>query len=230
MSRVGHLVRARFEPRSGTPWLLYRLRRRRFAARLARRAWLARATVDLDIADDVRLARNIRVDITPGTHSVVRLGPGCRLGPGVYLELKGGTIDFGHDVDVRHTVRLNVKGTLTVPGPSIFAENCTVHCDNEVFIGPMTAFSEQVTITDSSHHHVAPDEWFYGSVKSGTVRFGSNSWVAARAVIARNAQIGDCCIVGGNSVVTGEVPDGHLASGIPATSRPLGYDWLPAAE
>ncbi len=226
MSRLGQLVRSRVEPRSGTPWVLYRLRRRRFAARLARRAWLARATVDLQIADDVRIERDIRIDITPGTHNTLRLGPGCRLGERVFLELKGGTIDFGRDVDVRHTTRLNVKGTLTVPGPTIFAENCTVHCDNEVFIGSMTAFSEQVTITDSSHHHVAADEWFYDTLKSGTVHFGTNSWVAARAVIARNARIGDCCIVGGNSVVTGEVPDGHLASGVPATSRPLGYDWL----
>ena len=41
--------------------------------------------------------------------------------------------------------------------------------------------------------------------------------ICSKATIARGARVGDHCIVAGNSIVTGDVPSGHMASGVPAT-------------
>lgn len=219
-------TRGRFDGRSGTLRVLSSIRRRWLLHRIRWRAWLVRSTVDARIAPDVIVSRGVRVEIGPRTHSVLRVGPGGRLGAGAFFELKGGVLEFGSAVDIRHATRFNVAGYLSVSGPTIFGEYSTIHCSTEVLIGPFTSFSERVVVTDSSHYHEAPDAWFYHSVKPGSVRFGRNSWVAAGATVTRNTRLGDWCIVGANSVVVSDVPDGCFATGVPATVAPLGYSWV----
>ena len=68
------------------------------------------------------------------------------------------------------------------------------------------------------------------NIQLGPVEIGNNSLIAAKATVARNSKVGDFCIVAGNSVVTGEVPSGHLASGVPAkVVKELDLPWNPPA-
>jgi len=48
---------------------------------------------------------------------------------------------------------------------------------------------------------------------SSPVKIGNNVWIGENVVILAGAQIGDGCIVGANSVVSKEIPDGSMVVG-----------------
>lgn len=47
------------------------------------------------------------------------------------------------------------------------------------------------------------------------VKIGNNVWIGENVVILAGAQIGDGCIIGANSVVSKEIPDGSMVAGAP---------------
>jgi acetyltransferase-like isoleucine patch superfamily enzyme len=205
-----------------------RARRAAFLARLQATAELAGATVDVDLAPDVRIGRGVRVELGPATHNVLRLGPGSLLDDRVLVKLKGGTLDGGPRTEVRHDVVLDIDGVLRLEGRNPLSYGTVVHCSNEILIEEMAGIAEQVTIADSSHFFTTPDEHFWHNLRTGRVRVGRNTWICPKVTLARGADVGSHCIVASGSVVTGVVPDGSLASGVPATVRPLPLPWRSA--
>ena len=51
---------------------------------------------------------------------------------------------------------------------------------------------------------------------SGRVWIGDNVWFGENVTVLKGARIGNDCIIGINSVVMGEIPDGSVAAGCPA--------------
>jgi acetyltransferase-like isoleucine patch superfamily enzyme len=202
-----------------------RRRRQAFLARIRAAAIWNNATIALDVADDLRVGPGVRVTIQPWTHNSLQIGPGCRLDDNVLIQLKGGSIVLGPRVELRRDVVLNVAGRLDIQGDNPVSWNSVIHCSNEVTLAPMAGIAEQVTIADSSHYFTEPDEHFWHNIRTGSVTVGRNTWVCPKATLTRGAHVGDHCIVGSNSVVVGTVPDGSMASGIPATVRPLALPW-----
>ena len=205
---------------TGVRVAVFRARRARLLARIRRQASRVGATVDLEVARDLRCDPDLEVEVRPGTHSRLVIGPRCRIRRHVLIQLKGGTVELGEHVQLWRGVRLNVAGHLVVEGDNILSEWLTVHCANRVRIGERTILGEHVTIADTSHTHPADGGWTYHALRHGTVDIGRNTWVAAKVTIARDSVVGDACVLGANSVVTGHVPDGHVATGIPAVARP----------
>lgn len=201
-------------------------RRARFIARVKSAAAWANATIDIDLAADVRIGRNVRVTVQPHTHNVLRVGPRCRIDDGVLIQLKGGSILLAHDVELRRDVVLNVAGQLELQGDNPVSWNTVIHCSNSVTIAPMAGLAEQVTVADSSHYFTTPEAHFWHNVRVGEVYVGRNTWICPKVTLARGAHVGDHCIVGSNSVVVGKVPDGSLASGVPAVVRRLELPWM----
>jgi maltose O-acetyltransferase len=203
-------------------------RRTRLAAFSARLAVLARwvdATVDLELAPDVALGRRIRLVLWPGSHSIVRVAAGSRIGDGVTLILKGGELDCGLDTDIRAGCVLSVGGLVELAGSNILGYGTTVHCADRISLGAMTSASERVTLTDSSHYFTEPGAFFYHNVRTAPVDIGVNTWLCAGSVVTRGSTVGDHCVISANSVVSGDVPAGHLASGVPAAARRLELPW-----
>ena len=54
------------------------------------------------------------------------------------------------------------------------------------------------------------------AVLSGEVRVGRGTWIGERCAVLKGAQIGECCVIGANSVVKGEIPPYSVAVGAPA--------------
>ncbi len=206
----------------------WRWRRAVFVRRLQLQARWARAALDLDVAGDARIHPSTRVTLEPESRNRLHIGPRVRIGPRVLVQLKGGSVRLGADCELRRDTVLNVAGALHLVGENILGWGCVVHCNREVVLDRMASASEYVTIADSSHYVADPDEHFYHSVRPGSVTVGRNSWLASKATLTRNARVGDHCVVGANSVVIGSVPDGHLASGVPASTRPLRLPWADA--
>ena len=225
MSLVGRLLRAA----GGSDAVVdaaRRANRAAFVARARAAASWSRADLTLVVAPDVRVGRHVEVRVQPGTVNVLRIGEGCLLDDGVRIQLKGGTVELGPRVDVRRHVLMNVAGHLVCEGDNLVSWGAILHCVNDVRVGRQSVISERVTLVDSSHFFTTEDDPVLHNVRPGSVVVGRNTWVAAKATLARGSRVGDHCIVSANSLVTGEVPDGHLASGVPATVvRPLDLPW-----
>ena len=62
---------------------------------------------------------------------------------------------------------------------------------------------------------------------SKPVKIGNNVWIGENVVILSGAEIGDGCIIGANSVVSGKIEDNTIAAGVP--SKPIkkwnGTEW-----
>lgn len=206
--------------------LFVRLRRAIFIARIRTLAAWHRAKIDLHVAPDVRIARGVRIEVAPRIKMQIRLGPRTRFDEGVCLMLKGGRLDCGPDTWLRRDVLLNLSGDLTFVDGNILSWGTTIHCAESVRLEPLASAAEGVTISDSSHYFTTPDTFFYMNTRTKPVVIGGNTWLCPKSTVTQGVRIGSHCIIASNSVAISDVPDGHLASGVPARDvRPLPLPW-----
>jgi len=206
--------------------ILYRLRRAIFIARVRTLAAWHRSKIELDVAPDVRIARRVRIEVEPRVRMQVRLAPGTRFDDGVYLLLKGGRLDCGPGTWLRRDVVVNVSGELTLVDGNIMSWGTTIHCADSVRFERFASAAEGVTVSDSTHFYTTPDEFFYRNTRTKPVVIGANTWLCPKATVTSGVRIGSHCILASNSVAISDIPDGHLASGVPANDvRPLRLPW-----
>ncbi len=194
----------------------WRVRRAWFVGRLRLLAAWHRADVELAVSPDLVVGRGVRLSVHPGASARVDIGPACRLGDRVRIELAGGALCLGPGVDIRFDTVLHVKGRLTFEGPALLSQGCTVHCDEAVTIGSHAALGEYVTVADSSHRHDGPADWFLHHVDTAPVVIGRRVWIAAKATVTRGTTLGDASVVGAGSTVCRDVAPGDVVSGVPA--------------
>jgi acetyltransferase-like isoleucine patch superfamily enzyme len=198
------------------------VRRRILMALWCRAVWV-RSRVDCVVAADVKWGRRLRITVEPRTHSAIRVAPGCKIGDDVRIALYGGTLVLGEAVEVRARCVFAVGGRLEFGGCNMVSYGVCFHCDDAIKVGYMVAVGEYSTIADMTHTFDDPHEWFLDNVKTSPIDIGENVWLGAKVTIARGVHIGSRCVIGANSVVVKDVPEGHLASGVPAqVVRPVG--------
>lgn len=113
-----------------------------------------------------------------------------------------------------------------------FGKNChlgdNVHIAavERVSIGDNFLAASKVFISDSSHGNYGPADPCSPDTDpsarpliSSPVRIGDNVWVGENACILSGVTIGDGAVIGANAVVTRDVPENTIVTGIPA--RPL---------
>jgi acetyltransferase-like isoleucine patch superfamily enzyme len=222
MSSAGHLLRRVL---AETAEVQRVARRAAFLASVKAAAWKGGATVDVQLHPSLVVGKDVTVTVDPGTRSVMRFGAGCLLGDRVLIALKGGQLLVGDEVDIRRDCVLSITGRLRIDGQSPISWGCVFHCSEDIHLETRVGLAEQVTVADSSHFFVDATSHFWHNVKKSPVRIGENTWLCPKATVTRGADIGTRCIVGSGSVVTGVVPDDHLATGVPAVVRPLPTPW-----
>jgi acetyltransferase-like isoleucine patch superfamily enzyme len=204
-----------------------RARRAWFIARARLHAYWQRAELTIEIAPNVKLGKGCRVSLRPHTRNTIRIGASCTIGERALLELNGGEIVLGDWVTIDRNPYFTASGRLVLAGRNRLRENIVIHCDEAITLKPMVGMGEGVSIIDSTHYFTEPDEWFADNLKTGPVEIGINSWIGAKATIVRNVTVGDFCIVGANSLLATDVPNGHLVSGVPAiVVRRVHLPWL----
>jgi len=172
-----------------------------------------------------RIGRDLVLDVRPGAAHVVELGEGCLLGDHVRLQLRGGTIRLGDNVNLRDFCELKSAGELTLGPGAICGRNVTLHCVERVALGAFVGLAERVTVTDSDHANDGSDTWFMAQpLHVESVSLGDNAFVATNAVLLRGVRLGANAVVAAGAVVTaGELPAGWLVAGVPARAvKPLG--------
>lgn len=188
-----------------------------FIRRLELAARLQGAALHVRTGGPVRIVAMPRLVVERGTTTTVELGRGTVLQHDVLLQLRGGHLRLGADVDVRDGVGFNIGGTCTVGDGVVLSHGLRIHCAEAVDIGDWTIIGEYSTVVDSRHVRTGPDEPIHHSSASAPVRIGRNVWVGAKATITSGVTVGDQCIVGAHALVTRDVPPSTLVGSPPAT-------------
>jgi acetyltransferase-like isoleucine patch superfamily enzyme len=124
----------------------------------------------------------------------IRIGRGCVIARDAWLacEDHGGPIDIGDQVS--------------------FAPGVHLHAMDPITIGARCSFAESVYVGSAEHE---PRD--HSSIRgSGPVIIGEDCFIGLRAVILGGVTIGAGAVVGAHAVVTKDVPQGAVVSGVPA--------------
>ena len=110
------------------------------------------------------------------------------------------------------------------PGPAIvigddvaIRPHVTISAGERVVIEDGVVIAAFTTIIDSDHTFAnGIPNGLRNPIVTAPVRVGAGTWIGERVAVLRGADIGRCCIIGSNSVVSGEIPDYSIAVGVPA--------------
>lgn len=135
-------------------------------------------------------------------------------------------IEIGRNVVMRHGLRMEAidewNGIKYTPSIKIannvgIQQYCHITCAGSITIGEYTSILPCVMITDITHQYediaVPPG---YSDIDVNPVSIGKYCMIGFGSAIMPGVQIGDNCIVGANSVVTHDLPNGSVAVGNPA--------------
>ena len=204
-----------------------RARRRWFIVRLHIAAWLAHSRVDLRVHRTADLPRHVVFEVRPRCRPRVDIGRDVHIQPGLTLRLMG-TLEMGQASQLRYGANLNVKGRLQLVARNVAGRGATIHADGDMTWGWGAMVGEYVSVIDSDHGNDGTAlHTFDHPVHVADIRLGAASFIAAQSVVLAGTTVGDCAVVGANSVVTRDIPAGVLAVGTPATPlRTLPSWWL----
>ncbi|MEW6443482.1 MAG: acyltransferase [bacterium] len=200
-------------------WLLA-WRRLVFIARLRLQALLGRSELEMELARDCRIGKDVRV-VLRGKRNKITLLKDAHLGHGLYVELRDGEIYLGERTEIRDQGVAHVSGRLYLEKACGFSIRCVIHCGKSIEIGRYTIFGEYCSVMDGEHVHIQTDEyWFYGDPQARnileSVKIGIGVYIGSKTTVLKGADIGDFCRIGANSVVTGTIEPHTLAVGVPA--------------
>lgn len=117
------------------------------------------------------------------------------------------------------------ESLLTIGASARLSDNVHIACLNRVTIGAHLLCGSRILISDHAHGSyggggeasdpaVPPVQ--RALVSTGPVLIGDNVWLGDGVAVLAGAEIGDGCVIGANSVVTGRIPARTLAVGAPA--------------
>src|ERR1700719_161315 len=105
---------------------------------------------------------------------------------------------------------------IRIGNSNFFNRNVMIDSCGSIVIGNQNMFGPDVYITDSNHQFgdgVVPSE---RPMDKGEVVIGNRCWIGAKAVILKDARLGDGCVVAAGAVVRGAGEPGQVVGGIPA--------------
>ena len=111
----------------------------------------------------------------------------------------------------------NAAPTLTLGDHVGIRPYCTISAAESVVLEDHVVLSAYSTVIDGNHTQVpGVDNVLWTPLQTKPVRVGKGTWIGERCAILAGADIGEHCIIGANSVVTGHIPDWSVAVGAPA--------------
>ncbi|MBD5585699.1 MAG: acyltransferase [Clostridia bacterium] len=117
---------------------------------------------------------------------------------------------LGNNLRIASFGTLRVYGNATLHIGENFQSNngLMLICRNQVKIGRDVTIGPNVCIVDFNHdfnHENLRDNFIMGSVE-----IGDNVWIGASVIIFPNSVIGNNCVIGAGSIVTGTIQDGTI--------------------
>ncbi|WP_303311170.1 acyltransferase [Hymenobacter sp. BT730] len=189
------------------------------------------------IADHLTIGRNFRIgpnttiratsciigdDVTLGANNAFLVGQKLTIGNltifGNANNLTARTIHIGEyvywdsNVVVGHGGKFSEDAHLRVGSYSMICARITLNVNHAISIGEYVGIGEDVAV------------WTHGSylpilegfpADFGPVNIGNKVWLPAKSTVLPNRRIGNNVVIGTNSLINKDLPDGCLAGGIP---------------
>lgn len=118
------------------------------------------------------------------------------------------------------TTHIYSESTIEIGDNTRIGSNSSLRAAKHIRVGSGCLISPWVRIADYNGHPIQPGTGRIGAVTPADevepVFIGNNVWIGENAFIQKGVTIGDDSIVGANSVVTKDVPEGTIVRGIPA--------------
>ncbi|RLM90339.1 acyltransferase [Halobellus sp. Atlit-38R] len=164
--------------------------------------WLWRQFDATPMADNVDFALRFRQMLAD--HLFEECGDDCRFFKGITFTY-GHNITVGDNVVIHDDVHLDDRGKLTIGDRASISDNVHLYShDHDV-----------VDQTDVENYHTVVDD---------------DARVTYDAMVRAGCRVGENAVVGARSVVQGDVPDHHVAAGIPAKSLKVKPGWESVAD
>jgi acetyltransferase-like isoleucine patch superfamily enzyme len=94
---------------------------------------------------------------------------------------------------------------------------CSISAATGIVLEDDVVLSAYSTVIDSDHtFRDGRPNIMHNPLDTAPVRVGRGTWIGERCAVLKGAQIGECCVIGANSVVKGEIPPYSVAVGAPA--------------
>lgn len=134
----------------------------------------------------------------------VRLGNGVTLREGAWVQLSSSLSNVGTLIEIGDSTYIGPRVVLGAGGPLLIGKNCQIGAgvnfiaENHLYKGEGAIFDKEVT-------------------KKG-ISVGDDCWIGNNVIVLDGVQIGNSCVIAAGAVVTKDVPDFHVAMGVPAKS------------
>lgn len=153
----------------------------------------------------------------------------------IFSQCKNSKIVIGNNVVLHskrkyNTLITNKIGISTIePGAIVELKDncglsgCKIVCANKVSIGEYTIIGPDTIIYDCKEHEYDPEIGWLGRRKrtGKPINIGARCFIGMRCIILKGVTIGDNCVISAGTIITKDVPPGHLAYGNPAIYTPL---------
>lgn len=134
-------------------------------------------------------------------------------------------IAIGSNSLILHNAWLSVESPAwSQPAPAIRIGDrvgirpwCTLSASAGIVLEDDVILAAYSTVIDSDHtFREGRPNVMHNSLDVEPIRIGRGTWIAERVAVLKGSNIGECCIIGANSVVRGEIPAYSIAAGAPA--------------
>ena len=174
-------------------------------------------TLRIAFARDVRLGRELTIDVTLGGDNVLTIGERTVVSSWCRFQLQGGNIAIGSDAHVRDLVLLKAKSVIRIGDRNIVGRGSSVQATVGIVVGDDSSLGEHVTLIDSDHTFDGSGGAFLQApLRTGPIAVGDGVSISANCVLLRGARMGDGSVLAANAVLNAEIPEGRLAGGLPA--------------
>jgi acetyltransferase-like isoleucine patch superfamily enzyme len=153
---------------------------------------------------------------------IISLAPGSRLVLGDGVGVASATRCNPLACFQPSTLRTLAAGAELILERKVGMSGAVLCAGKSIRVGEGTILGSGAMIFDNDFH-VPEGEWGWGTECVKTARpivIGRGVFIGARAIVLKGVTIGDRAVVGAGSVVTKDVPAGHVAAGNPARVFP----------
>jgi acetyltransferase-like isoleucine patch superfamily enzyme len=151
----------------------------------------------IDIGNNVVIDDNCCLDAKGSTNRGITLADGVFLGRNTILSCKNGNIDLGEEANIGFNVEIFSAADVRVGARTLVAAYTYLVGGDHLF--------ERVDIPVLHQGRTARG-----------IDVGDNVWLGAHVVVTDGSRIGRDAVIGAGAVVIGDVPEFHIAAGVPA--------------